>query len=100
METAAGSLTYAQLDAEADVTARRLSALGVGEGDRVATTLAPGLDFAVLLHAAPHRRGARPAQHPPARGRAAPPGAAAGADPVIDSALDGFEADVSRRATS
>ncbi len=53
VEAAAGTLTYAQLDSEADAAARRLAALGVGEGDRVATTLPPGLDFAVLLHAVP-----------------------------------------------
>ncbi len=42
-----------ELDALATLTARRLAAQGVGEGDRVATTLAPGLDFAALLHALP-----------------------------------------------
>jgi O-succinylbenzoic acid--CoA ligase len=51
--TADGSITYAQLGAGAARTARRLAALGVGEGDRVATTLAPGLAFAELLHALP-----------------------------------------------
>src|SRR5207245_2711989 len=34
-------------------TARRLAGLGVEEGDRVATTLPPGLAFAELLHALP-----------------------------------------------
>jgi O-succinylbenzoic acid--CoA ligase len=48
-----GSISYAQLGAGAARTARRLAALGVGEGDRVATTLAPGLAFAELLHALP-----------------------------------------------
>jgi o-succinylbenzoate---CoA ligase len=33
--------------------ARRLAARGIGRGDRVATTLPPSLDFAVLLHALP-----------------------------------------------
>jgi o-succinylbenzoate---CoA ligase len=47
------SLTYAELDAAAARTARRLAALGVGEGDRVATTLPAGLDLAALLHALP-----------------------------------------------
>jgi O-succinylbenzoic acid--CoA ligase len=51
--TADGSIAYAQLGAGAARTARRLAALGVGEGDRVATTLAPGLAFAELLHALP-----------------------------------------------
>ena len=46
-------LTYAALDAEAARAARRLAALGVGPADRVATTLPPGVDFAVLLHALP-----------------------------------------------
>jgi O-succinylbenzoic acid--CoA ligase len=53
VETPSGALTYAELDAAADVAARRLAALGVGGGDRVATTLAPGLEFAALLHALP-----------------------------------------------
>lgn len=47
------TLTYRQLDEEASRAARRLAALGVGEGDRVATTLPPGAAFTVLLHAAP-----------------------------------------------
>jgi o-succinylbenzoate---CoA ligase len=49
----AGIVTYAELDAGADRTARQLAALGVGEGARVATTLPPGRDFAELLHALP-----------------------------------------------
>jgi o-succinylbenzoate---CoA ligase len=51
--TAAGTVDYAQLDAGATRAARRLAALGVGEGERVATTLPPGRDFAELLHALP-----------------------------------------------
>ncbi|MGE5635644.1 MAG: AMP-binding protein, partial [Nocardioidaceae bacterium] len=43
----------AELDAAADRAARRLAALGVGRGDRVATTLPPGHAFAELLHALP-----------------------------------------------
>lgn len=46
-------VTYGELDAAARRTARRLAALGVGPGDRVATTLAPGAEFAALLHALP-----------------------------------------------
>ncbi len=53
MVDAAGSVTYAELRAAAVRTARRLAALGVGEGDRVATTLPPGRTFAELLHALP-----------------------------------------------
>jgi len=45
--------TYAQLETAATATARRLLALGVCAGDRVATTLAPSLAFATLLHALP-----------------------------------------------
>ncbi len=48
-----GKLTYAELDAAADRCARRLAAAGVVAGDRVATTLAPGVDFTALLHATP-----------------------------------------------
>jgi O-succinylbenzoic acid--CoA ligase len=48
-----GPVTYAELHAGAERTARRLAALGVREGDRVATTLPPGLAFAELLHALP-----------------------------------------------
>ena len=48
-----GELTYRELDEEASRIARRLAAVGVGEGDRVATTLPPGAGFAALLHAAP-----------------------------------------------
>jgi len=45
--------TYGELDRQAVVTARRLAAAGVGEGDRVATTMPPSIEFAVLLHALP-----------------------------------------------
>src|SRR4051794_1255021 len=47
------TVSYGELDAAAARTARRLAALGVGEGDRVATTLPPGIAFAELLHAVP-----------------------------------------------
>ena len=98
VETPAGTLTYSQLDAEADLAARRLAALGVGEGGRVATTLAPGLDFAVLLHAAP-RLGAALV---PLNTRLPDPeqrrqATLAGADTVIEAPLDGFEAEVELR---
>src|SRR5437016_7032381 len=47
------AITYRELDAAAARCARRLAALGVHEGDRVATTLPPGPAFAELLHALP-----------------------------------------------
>jgi len=50
---ASGPVTYAELHAGAERVARRLAALGVGAGARVATTLPPGLAFAELLHALP-----------------------------------------------
>ena len=50
------TITYAELDARAGVTSRRLAALGLGPGQRVATTLPPGADFAALLHAAARLR--------------------------------------------
>lgn len=43
-------MSYEELDAAASRTARRLAA---GPGDRVATTLPPGIEFAELLHALP-----------------------------------------------
>jgi o-succinylbenzoate---CoA ligase len=49
----AGIVTYAELDEGANHAARRLKALGVAPGARVATTLAPGVAFAELLHALP-----------------------------------------------
>jgi len=47
------ALTYAALAARAAASARRLAALGIGPGDRVATTLPSGSDFASLIHAMP-----------------------------------------------
>jgi o-succinylbenzoate---CoA ligase len=46
------SLSYAELERGAEKAARRLAARGVGEGDRVATTLPAGVEFVELLHAA------------------------------------------------
>lgn len=43
--------TYNELEARAQASARRLWALGVRATDRVATTLAPGVEFAALMHA-------------------------------------------------
>ncbi len=46
-------LSYVALRAEAARVARVLADRGVGAGDRVASTLPPGLEFAALLHALP-----------------------------------------------
>lgn len=46
-------LTYGELATKAALAARRLAARGVTPGDRVATLLPAGLEFAVLLHAVP-----------------------------------------------
>ncbi|NLT06864.1 MAG: 2-succinylbenzoate--CoA ligase [Solirubrobacterales bacterium] len=89
-----GTATYAELDARADTAARRLAALGVGEGGRVATELAPSLAFCELLHAAP-RLGAAlvplSTRLPTAERRAQ--AAAVDADVVVAAPLeDGIEA--------
>ncbi len=74
--------------------------MGVAPGDRVATTLSPGLDFGLLLHALP-RLGAAlvPLDHllaePERRARLE----AAGARLVIDRPVEGAEADVELAAT-
>ena len=46
-------MTYAELDAAAERAGRWLVAAGVVPGDRVGTTLPPGLAFAALLHGTP-----------------------------------------------
>src|SRR3954467_1464841 len=53
VEAGGRALSYRELDSAAAATARVLAGRGVGARDRVATTLPPGLDFAVLLHALP-----------------------------------------------
>ncbi len=45
--------TYAELDVRATRAARRLAALGVGEGDRVAVLLRNGASMVELVHAVP-----------------------------------------------
>ena len=87
-------LTYAELDAAADRIARRLAAAGVGAGDRVATTLPPGTDFAALLHATPRLGAALVPLSPrvtPGEREAAL--AEAGPRIVIDEPIQGPEAD-------
>lgn len=44
-------LTYAELEREAESTARRLAARGVRRGGTVALTVTPGIEYVVLLHA-------------------------------------------------
>lgn len=93
IEAPDGGLTYAALDEAADRCARRLAALGVGEGDRVATTLPPSLAFCELLHALPRLGAALVPLN-----RRLPPteqqlqAQAAGASFTVDRPLDGFEA--------
>jgi O-succinylbenzoic acid--CoA ligase len=48
---AVNALTYAELLAEVDATARRLAGRGVRAGDRVALALPPGEAFCIALHA-------------------------------------------------
>jgi o-succinylbenzoate---CoA ligase len=91
--TAGGATaTYGELAAAAAATARRLAAEGVRAGDRVATTLPPGLDFVALLHAMPLLGSVlvpvntRDAQHVPA------------AELVVDAPLTGPQADVVLRS--
>lgn len=47
------TVAYGELHERAERAARRLAALGVGPGDRVAVALPPGLAFCELLHALP-----------------------------------------------
>jgi O-succinylbenzoic acid--CoA ligase len=93
-----GELTYAELDKRAAVIARQLAALGVGEGERVATTLSPSTAFAVLLHAAP-RIGAAlvPLNTRLTADQQRAQAAAVGADVVVDASLDGMEAAIEPR---
>jgi o-succinylbenzoate---CoA ligase len=93
VEAPDGALSYAELDEHADAAARRLAALGVGEGGRVATTLPPSTVFAVLLHAAP-RIGAAlvPLNTRLTADQQRAQAAAVGADVIVDGPLDGMEA--------
>src|SRR3954452_8284736 len=86
------TVSYEELDERATRAARRLAALGVGEGDRVASALPPGIAFAELMHALP-RLGAVLV---PLNAREADP-PTAGARLVVAEPLDGAEADVPLR---
>ena len=90
-------LTYAELRAEAGAVARRLAARGVRPGDRVATTLPPGVDFAALLHALP-RLGAVfvPLNTRLTAGERRAQVDAVAPRVVVEAPLDGGEADVPR----
>ncbi|HEU0019265.1 MAG TPA: AMP-binding protein [Thermoleophilaceae bacterium] len=98
VEAPDGRLTYAELDERADVAARQLAALGVGEGGRVATTLPPSIVFAALLHAAP-RIGAAlvPLNTRLTADQQRVQAAVVGADVIVDAPLDGMEAAVEPR---
>jgi len=98
VEAPDGRLTYAELDERADLAARRLAALGVGEGGRVATTLPPSTAFVVLLHAAP-RIGAAlvPLNTRLTAEQQRAQAAAVGADVVVDAPLDGMETAIEPR---
>jgi O-succinylbenzoic acid--CoA ligase len=95
-----GVLTYGELDEAASRAARRLAALGVCDGDRVATTLAPGAAFAALLHGAPRLGAALVPLNP---GMAAADLArlreSCGAPVLVERPLGGDQADVPLRAT-
>ena len=98
VEVGDSSLSYAELNREASTCARRLAALGVGEGGRVATTLPPSLPFAVLMHGAA-RIGAAlvplNTRLPTAQQRLQ--AKLARADAVVGRPLDGFEASAQAR---
>ena len=81
------TVTYAELDVGATRAARRLSAAGVGPGDRVATTLPAGVPFAELFHGAP-RIGAALAPVDPRLG-----GSPVAAALTVEQPLAGEEAD-------
>ena len=86
------ALSYAQLDRAASVTARRLAALGVEPGDRVATTLPAGADFCALLHALPRLGAVLVPLDPRAPVRS-------GARVTVTGPLTGEEADAELRTT-
>jgi O-succinylbenzoic acid--CoA ligase len=85
------SVTYAELDALAAATARRLAARGVGAGDRVAVLLPAGLDFAAVLHALP-RLGAVLVPVNPRLSEGERAHVLAGARVVLDAPVEGDEA--------
>jgi o-succinylbenzoate---CoA ligase len=87
------AVTYVELDAAASRAARRLAALGVGLGDLVATTLAPGHAFCELLHALPRLGAVLAPLDPRAPLRT-------NARLTVDAPLDGQEAEVELRRSA
>lgn len=98
VEAPDGSVSYLELDERGNRCARRLTALGVGEGDRVATTLPPSLAFCELLHALP-RVGAAlvPLNTRLPASEQRRQASAAGALLTVDRPLDGMEAGLEPR---
>jgi o-succinylbenzoate---CoA ligase len=98
VEAPDGALTYAELHVRADGLARRLVALGVGEGGRVATTLAPSAELCALMHAAPRVGAALVPLNTrlPSDAQRRQAGRV-GADVVVDGPLDGMEASIEPR---
>ncbi len=92
------TLSYTQLAERADQAARRLAALGLGPGDRVAVLLAPGAEFAAVLHGL-IRLGAVlvPVNARLSAGERDWVIADSGASLVVDEPLSGDEADVAPR---
>lgn len=90
-------LSYAELDSRVDRVVRRLAALGVREGDRVATGLAPSTAFVELVHALPRLGAVLVPLNPrePARERRRQL-EEAGARLVIEEPLEGDEAEPAR----
>lgn len=87
--TGGQTLSYAELEERSARAARRLAALGVRAGDRVATTLPAGVAFVELLHAAA-KLGAVLMPLDPRQ-------ALARADVLVDGPLHGHEVDVELR---
>ena len=98
VEAPDGSVSYAELDLQADRVARRLAGLGVEQGGRVATTLSPSTDFCALLHAV-LRIGAAlvPLNTRLSADEQRAQAAAVRADVIVDRPLDGMEAEIKPR---
>jgi O-succinylbenzoic acid--CoA ligase len=90
---AVNALTYARLEREATRAARRLTARGVGPGDRVGLELKPGEAFCVALHAC-LLLGAVAVPIDVRLGAEERLEIARGAVTVVDGPLDGDEADL------